>query len=187
MITSKSVTYFLIFSLVLGLLHQLQIFSRCLWINRTFNRSGPTRAIAPDIWKAFVRVGNAGLLHKLKLYGTPGQIFDLILSFLGNRGLRVFLDGGLHKKIQLMLEFLRAPLLLMMLLYIPSVSSHLNLDSLALTSILEFDLNALLTGAGSILLISMMEKLNWFRLARLITLVLLMKISMGLFLIRNHL
>ena len=99
----------------------------------------------------------------------------------------MFLDGGLQKKIQLMLEFLKAPLLLMMLLYIPSVSRHLNLDSLALTSILEFDLNALLTGAGSILLISMMEKLNWFRLTRLITLVLLMKISMGLFLIRNHL
>ena len=99
----------------------------------------------------------------------------------------MFLDGGLHKKIQLMLEFLKAPLLLMMLLYIPSVSRHLNLDSLALTSILEFDLNALLTEAGSILLISMMEKLNWFRLTRLITLVLLMKISMGLFLIRNHL
>ena len=99
----------------------------------------------------------------------------------------MFLDGGLHKKIQLMLEFLKAPLLLLMLLYIPSVSRHLNLDSLALTSILEFDLNALLTGAGSILLISMMEKLNWFRLTRLITLVLLTKISMGLFLIRNHL
>ena len=99
----------------------------------------------------------------------------------------MFLDGGLHKKIQLMLEFPKAPLLLTMLLYIPSVSRHLNLDSLALASILEFDLNALLTGAGSILLISMMEKLNWFRLTRLITLVLLMKISMGLFLIRNHL
>ena len=31
-----------------------------------FNRSGPTRAVALDISKAFDRVWHAGLLHKLK-------------------------------------------------------------------------------------------------------------------------
>ena len=57
------------------------------------NRSGATRAVALDISKAFERVWHAGLLHKLKSYGIPGQIFSLISSFLSNRRLRVVLDG----------------------------------------------------------------------------------------------
>ena len=43
------------------------------------------------------------------------------------------------------------------------------------------------TGAGSGLLISMLENLNWFRLTSLITLVLLMWKWMGLFTRKNHL
>ena len=35
-------------------------------IARAFNRSGATRAVALDIFKAFDRVWHAGLLHKLK-------------------------------------------------------------------------------------------------------------------------
>ena len=62
-------------------------------IARAFNRSGATRAVALDISKAFDRVWHAGLLHKLKSYGTSGQIFGLISSFLSNRWLRVVLDG----------------------------------------------------------------------------------------------
>ena len=58
-----------------------------------FNRSGATRAVALDISKAFDRVWHAGLLHKLKSYGISGQIYDLISSFLSNRGLQVVLDG----------------------------------------------------------------------------------------------
>ena len=54
---------------------------------RVFNRSKATRAVALDIFKAFVRVWHAGLLHKLKSYGIPGQIFGLISSFLSNRQL----------------------------------------------------------------------------------------------------
>ena len=46
-----------------------------------------------DISKAFDRVCHAGLVHKLKSYGISVQIFDLISSFLGNRWLRVVLDG----------------------------------------------------------------------------------------------
>ena len=49
--------------------------------------------MAPDISKVFDRVWHAGLLHKLKFYGIPGQIFGLISSFLSNRRLRVVLDG----------------------------------------------------------------------------------------------
>ena len=62
-------------------------------IARAFNRSGATRAVALDIVKAFDRVWHAGLLHKLKSYGVSGQIFALISSFLSNRWLRVVLDG----------------------------------------------------------------------------------------------
>ena len=49
-------------------------------ITRAFNRSAVTRAVVPDISKAFNRVwhaGHAGLLHKLKCYGVSGQIFGL--------------------------------------------------------------------------------------------------------------
>ena len=53
-------------------------------ITRAFNRSRATQA--------FDRVWHTGLLHKLKTYGIPGQIFDLISSFLSNRWLWVVLD-----------------------------------------------------------------------------------------------
>ena len=62
-------------------------------IARAFSRSVATRAVALNISKAFDRVWDAGLLHKLKSYGISGQIFGLISSFLSNRWLRVVLDG----------------------------------------------------------------------------------------------
>ena len=54
-------------------------------IARTSNRSGSTRAVALDISKAFGRVWDAHLLHKVKLYGISVQIFGLISSILSNR------------------------------------------------------------------------------------------------------
>ena len=62
-------------------------------IGRTFSRSGATLAVALDIFKAFGRVCQAGLLYKLKSYGIPGQIFGLISFFLSNRWLLLVLDG----------------------------------------------------------------------------------------------
>ena len=62
-------------------------------IDRAFNRSGATRAMALDISKTFDRVWHAGLLHKLKSYRILGQIFGLISSFVSNRQIRVVLDG----------------------------------------------------------------------------------------------
>ena len=56
-------------------------------IARAFKRSGATQAVALNISKAFDWVWQAGLLHKLKLYGISGQIFDLISSFHSNRWL----------------------------------------------------------------------------------------------------
>ena len=82
-------------------------------IARAFNRSGATRAVALDISKAFDRVWHAGLLHKLRSYGISGQIFGLISSFLSNRRLRAVLDGKSSQEIQLMLESLKAPFLIL--------------------------------------------------------------------------
>ena len=62
-------------------------------IARSFNRSESTRPVALDISKAFDRVWDTGLLHKLKSYGISGQVFDLIFSFLSGRWLWVVLNG----------------------------------------------------------------------------------------------
>ena len=45
---------------------------------------GATRAVALDISKAFDRVWQAGLLHKVKSCGISGRIFGLISSFLSH-------------------------------------------------------------------------------------------------------
>ena len=62
-------------------------------ITRAFNKSGATRAVALDVFKAFDRVWHAGILHKLRSYVISGQLFGLISSFLSNRRFRVVLDG----------------------------------------------------------------------------------------------
>ena len=72
--------FFLISSIVLGLLNLLKVVSDR--IARSFNRSNATRAVALDISKAFDRVWHAGLLQKPKSYGLTGQIYGLISSFL---------------------------------------------------------------------------------------------------------
>ena len=45
-----------------------------------------------DIFKAFDRVWQAGLLHQLKSYRISGQIFGIISFFLSKRQLQVVLD-----------------------------------------------------------------------------------------------
>ena len=77
----------LISNMDLGLLDQRQI----LWPDisdrtaRAFNRFRATRAVAFDISKAFHRLWQAGLLHKLKCSGISGEMFCLISSFFSNR------------------------------------------------------------------------------------------------------
>ena len=78
-------------------------------IARAFNRSGATRAVALDTSKAFDRVWHAGLLHKLKSYGISGQILALFLLFSVIDDFKWFWMESLHKNIQLMREFLKAP------------------------------------------------------------------------------
>ena len=166
-------------------------------IATAFNRSGATRAVAVDISKSFDRVWRAGLLHKLKSYRISGQVFDLISSFLSNTRLRVVLNGkssqeypvnaGVSKAPFLVLHFSCYTLMiflmisvillavLMILLSILSVMKHLICDN-NLNWLLNLDLidETLWIGARSGFLISLLEKLNWFRLTGLITLVLLM-------------
>ena len=166
-------------------------------IARAFNRSGATRAVALDISKAFDRVWHAGLLHKLKSYGISGQICGLISSFLSNRRFGFWMES-LLKNIQLMLEFLEGPFLvldfsgyilmtflmiisvillsmLMILLSNLSVIMHLICGN-NLNWLLDLNLiyETLWTGLRSGLVISMLGKLSGFRLTGLITIVLLM-------------
>ena len=91
--------------------------------------------MALDISKAFDRVWHAGLLHKHKPYGISGQIFSLISSFLSNGRLRVVLDGNFDKNIQLMLEFLKAPFVVLHFSYYTLVT-FLMMLSVILLSIL---------------------------------------------------
>ena len=76
-----------------------------------FNRSGATRAVALDVSKAFDRVWNTVLLHKLKSYEISGQIFALFLHFPVIGSFASFWMGSLQKNVQLMLEFLKTSLL----------------------------------------------------------------------------
>ena len=166
-------------------------------IARAFNRSGATRAVALDISKAFDRVWHAGLLHKLKSYGISGQIFGLISFFLSNRRLRVVLDGKSTQEYSVNAGVPQKSILgsILFLLYLNDLpddaicniaifaddttlcskcdqSSDL-WQQLELPSELESDLRDTVDRAGSGLLISMLEKHNWFRLTGLITLMLL--------------
>ena len=57
------------------------------------------------------------VFFKFKSYGISGQISSLISSFLSNRQFQPILDGSLHKNLQLMLEFLKAPILVLYFSY----------------------------------------------------------------------
>ena len=78
-------------------------------IARAFDRSRASPAVAFDISKTFDMVCRASLLHKRKSYGISGKILALFHFFSVVDDFRRFWMGSLHKNIQLMLEFLKAP------------------------------------------------------------------------------
>ena len=82
-------------------------------IVRTFNRSGATWAVALDISKAFGRVWHFGLVHKFKSYGIHVRYFTLYPLFSVRNGFGWFRMGSLHENIQLILEFLKTPFLVL--------------------------------------------------------------------------
>ena len=88
-----------------------QFFENC-WRKFHFSRH-EIIWLRKTVSKTIDRVWHAGLLHKLKSYSISGQIFGLISPFLSNRWLQVVLDGKSFKNIQLMLEFLKAPFLVL--------------------------------------------------------------------------
>ena len=91
-------------------------------IARIFNRSGTTQVVALDISKAVDRVWHTGLLHNLSL--TEFQVRYLALFFLFSKidGFGWLWMGHLHKNIQLMLEFLKAPFLILHFLFYTSLT-----------------------------------------------------------------
>ena len=147
----------------------------------------------------------------LSLMEFQVRYLALFLLFSVIDGFEWFWMGSLHKNIQLMLEFLKAPFLvlhfsyyklmtfltmlsivllsmLMILLSILSMIRHL-ISGNNLNWLLNLNLTyeTLWTGVRSGLLISMLGKLSWFHLTGLITMVLLTWKWIGLFLRRNHL
>ena len=107
-----------------------------------FDRSGATRAPALDISKAFNRVWDVGLFHKIKSYGISNQIFGLILSFLSNR-----LSGcgwKVYKNVQLILEFLKAPFLLLNF-------SHYTLMTLMMLSVILLSMLMILLSTRTVI------------------------------------
>ena len=154
-------------------------------ITRAFNRSRATQA--------FDRVWHTGLLHKLKTYGIPGQVFDLISSFLSNRWLWVVLDRKSSQDYPVNAGIPQGSILgpTPFLLYINDLPDDvicniaIYADDTTLYSAsdlweqLELASELLIyetlwTRVGSGLTISMLDKLNSFCLIGLITLVLLM-------------
>ena len=134
----------------------------------------------------------------LSLMEFQVRYLTLFLLFSVIDGLKWFWMGSLHKNIPLMLEFLKAPflilnlsfytlmtllmmlsvILLSMLMMLPSILNlirHLICgDNLNYLFNLNLIYETLWTEARSGLFISMLGKLNWFHLTNLITLVLLM-------------
>ena len=80
-------------------------------IARVFNSSGGTRAVALDIFKAFERVLVFFTNLSLMQFQVRYLVLFLLLSVIG--GFEWFCMGNLHKSIQLMLELLKAPFLIL--------------------------------------------------------------------------
>ena len=167
-------------------------------IARAFNRSGANQAVALDISKAFDRVGMLVFFTNLSLMEFQVRYSALFLLFSVIDDFEWFWMESLHKNIQLMLEFLKAPFLVLHFPYYTLMTFLMMLSVILLSMLMILlsilgvirllicsnSLNLLLnlnliyetrwTGVRSGLLISMLGKLSWFCLTGLITMVLLM-------------
>ena len=137
-------------------------------IARAFNRSGGTRAVALDISKAFDRVGMLVFFTKLSLMEFQVRYLALFLLSSVIDSFKWFWKGSLHKNIQLMQEFLKAPFLVLHFSYYTLMTFLMKLSVILLSmlmillSILRYQIcgnnlnliyETLWTGAGSGLLI----------------------------------
>ena len=82
----------------------------------------------------------AVFLHKLKSYGISDQKFGFIFSFLSNRQIQV-----VHKNIQLMLEFLKGPFVMLHLSYYILMTFLMMLSAMLLSMLMMLlsDLNVI--------------------------------------------
>ena len=118
-------------------------------ILRSFNRSGATRSV--------LRVWYACLLYKRKSCRISGQIFSFISSFFSNRQLMVVLNGKSSKEYPVHAGVPQGPFLVL------HVSYYRLMTFLMLLSVYNIAIHADdTTGAGIGLLISILEKLNYF-------------------------
>ena len=199
MIAYRNVAFFLISTMVLGLLNQLQIFSQLYLIELL---GLLTNLVLLELWHLIytrLLTGFGMLVYFINLSPMESQVRYLVLFLLFSviEGIEWFWMEILHKNIQFMLEFLIGSFLvlhfsccilmiflmmlsvillsmLMILLSILFVIKHLiwgnNLNWLINLNLIY---ETLWTEVRSGLLISMLGKLSWFRLTGLITMVLL--------------
>ena len=213
LITLRNVALFLISSMVLGLPAQLQIFSHLHLIELVGLLTGLgllelRYLIYPRLLTVF-----GMLVFFTNLILMRFQVGDLALFLLFSviDGFEWFWMENLFNNIEIMLEFLKVPFLIphfsyyalmifLMILFVILLSILtilLSILSVIRRMISGSNLNWLMnlnliyetlwTGVRNSLLISMLEKLNWFRLTGLITMVLLLLKWMGLFLRKNYL
>ena len=205
--------FLLISSMVLGLLDQLLIFSQLYLIELLGLLTGLGLLELWDLIYTTLLIGFGMLVFftNLSLMDFQVRYLALFLLFSVTDGFKWFWMESLHKNIQLMLEFLKAPFLVLhfscytlmtfltmlsvillsmltILLSILSVIRHLicgnNFNWLLNLNLIYKTLS---TGTGNGLFISMLKKLTLFRLTGLITLVLFMWKWMVLFLRKNRL
>ena len=109
---------------------------------RAFNRTGATRAVALDIFKIFHRVWHAGHFTSLSLMESQVSYLALFLLFSVIDDLEWFWIESLHRNIQLMLEFLKAPFLVLHFCYYTLIT-FLTMLSVILLSMLMILLSIL--------------------------------------------
>ena len=86
-------------------------------ITRGFNKFWATWAVVLDISKAFDRIWHAGLLHKHGIMEFQVRYLTLFFLFSVMGSFGWFWMENYHKNIQLMLEFLKGPLLALQFSY----------------------------------------------------------------------
>ena len=190
----------MISSIVLGLLGQLLIFSQLYLIEFLGFLTGLELL---ELWqliysRLLTGFGMLVFFTNLSLMGFQVRYLALFLLFSVIDNFKWFWMESLHKNIQLMQEFFKAPFLLLHFSYytlmifltmlsvtlLPMLMMLLSILSVIMYLICGNNLNWLLnlnlinetqcTGVRSGLLILMLGKLSWFRLTGLITLVLVM-------------
>ena len=130
--------FFLISSMVLGLLNQLQTFSKLYLIELLELSTG--LGLLLELWhliypRLLIGFGMLVFFKNVSLMESQVTYLTLFLLFLVIDDLRSFWIGSLHKNIQLMLEFLKAPFLVLHFSYY-TLMTFLTMSSVMLLSML---------------------------------------------------